>query len=120
MITITPADEAYRRDAGLGSGTDAMLLREGGAITGRALFRMNGDEIEILAVECDEPLMKDGLIRSVLNTGDCRGAVTGVCRIGELGAVLRGLEFREKDGVWRVSIEDFFRAGCSCHGETDH
>jgi hypothetical protein len=110
VITIMPADEAFLRSINAPTGADAMVLRDsGGTVDGYALFRMEDDAVEILRVETDLPMMTEGLIRAVLNTGDCRGAVTGVCRVAELSAVLTRLEFVEQDGVWRVSIEKFLR-----------
>ncbi len=115
MITIMPADEAFLQSISVPAGADAMVLRDsGGTVDGHALFRMDGDAVEILAVETALPMMSEGLIRSVLNTGDCRGAVKGVCRDGTLAPVLRRLEFEEENGVWAVSIEKFFRGECKC------
>lgn len=115
MITIMPADKAFLQSVAAPEGADAMVLRDsGGAIDGHALFRADGDAVEILAVETALPMMADGLIRSVLNTGDCRGAIRGVCRDGALAPILRRLEFEEENGVWTVSIEKFFRGECKC------
>ena len=75
---------------------------------------VDGDAVEILAVDTALPMMCEGLIRSVLNTGDCRGAVRGVCRDNALVPILRRLEFEEDNGVWTVSIEKFFRGECKC------
>lgn len=115
MITIMPADEAYLQSISAPDGADAMVLRDsGGTVDGHALFRVDGDSIEILSVETDLPMMTEGLIRSVLNTGDCRGAVKGICRDEALAPILRRLEFEEENGVWSVSIEKFFRGECKC------
>ncbi len=115
MITIMPADKAFLQEIGAPDGADAMVLRDsGGTVDGYALFRLDGDAVELLAVETALPMMSEGLIRSVLNTGDCRGAVTGVCRDGALAPILRRLEFEEGNGVWTVSIEKFFRGECKC------
>lgn len=115
MITIMPADEAFLQSIDAPSGTDAMVLRDsGGAVDGYALFRVEGESVEILRVETPLPMMAEGLIRSVLNTGDCRGAVTGICRDGALGMILSRLEFEEQDGVWSVLIEKFFHGECKC------
>lgn len=114
MITILPADKAFLESIHAPAGVEAMVLRDAaGTVDGYALFRMEGDAVEVLNVETDEPLMKDGLVRSVLNAGDVRGAVTGICRAEELAPILQRLEFVRKDGVWSLSIEAFFRAGCS-------
>lgn len=115
MITIMPADEAFLQSISAPEGADAMVLRDsGGTVDGHALFRMDGDAVEILSVQTDVPMMTEGLIRSVLNTGDCRGAVKGVCRVDSLAPVLRRLEFEEENGAWTVSIEKFFRGECKC------
>ena len=121
MITILPADEAFLKEMTAPAGTDAMVLREGGEVTGYALFRLTdgvsaGDTVEILRVEAQEPLLVDGLIRSVLNTGDCRGAKYGLCRVAALEPVLRRLEFRpaedEQGANFRIVIEEFFNGPC--------
>lgn len=116
MITILPADEAFLQEIQAPAGTDAMVLRDkDGTVFGHALFQVSGEEIEILQVETNMPLMTEALIRAVLNTGDCRGAVTGVCREEALADVLKRLEFRKKAERYEVSIDAFFRSGC--HGE---
>ena len=118
MITILPADEAFLQSVSAPEGTDAMVLRdETGAVSGYALFRMAGDTVEVLHVESQEALLVDGLIRSVLNTGDCRGAVTGLCHDEALAPILRRLEFEPVDGVYAVSIAKFFRGECHCGQE---
>ncbi len=115
MITIMPADEAFLRKIAAPMGADAMVLRDSsGEVDGYALFTVNGDTAEILRVETALPLMSEGLIRAVLNTGDCRGAVRGICRIQALASVLKRLEFTEEDGVWQVCIATFLRGECRC------
>ena len=115
MITILPADEAFLQSVDAPVGADAMVLRDSdGTVDGYALFCVDGDAVEILAVDTALPMMCEGLIRSVLNTGDCRGAVRGVCRDNALVPILRRLEFEEDNGVWTVSIEKFFRGECKC------
>lgn len=115
MITIMPADKAFLRSVDAPEGTDAMVLRDsGGVVDGYALFCVEGDAVEILRVETPLPMMTEGLVRAVLNTGDCRGAVRGVCRDDTLGTTLARLEFEKQDGVWSVSIEKFFRGECKC------
>lgn len=115
MITIMPADKAFLQSISAPDGADAMVLRDSdGTVDGYALFCVDGDAVEILAVDTALPMMCEGLIRSVLNTGDCRGAVRGVCRDNALVPILRRLEFEEDNGVWTVSIEKFFRGECKC------
>ena len=116
MITIMPADKAFLESIGADADVEALVLRESdGTVSGHALFRMLGDTVEILGVASDEPLMTDGLIRSVLNAGDYRGAQQGLCRIESLIPQLQRLEFTPAEDGWRVSLEAFFRAGCGCH-----
>lgn len=113
MITILPADEAFLQSIHAPADADAMVLRErDGTVFGYALFRVTGDTVEILQVETEEPLMTEALIRAVLNAGDCRGAMTGVCRIESLAPVLKRLEFSPTDDGYAVSIDAFFRSGC--------
>lgn len=115
MITIMPADKAFLDTLGVDDGVEALVLRESdGTVSGHALFRVEGDTVELLGVTSDEPLMVDGLIRSVLNAGDYRGAVEGLCRIEALYPQLKRLEFAPAEDGWRVSLEQFFRAGCGC------
>ncbi len=110
-----PADEVFLREIAAPDGTDAMVLRDsGGTVDGHALFRVDGDTVEILAVETALPMMTEGLIRTVLNTGDCRGAKIGVCRLPSLVPTLKRLEFIEENGVWQVVIENFFHGECHC------
>ncbi len=116
MITIMPADKAFLDSIGAGADVEALVLRESdGTVSGHALFRVEGDTVELLGVVSDEPLMVDGLIRSVLNAGDYRGAQYGLCRIESLLPHLKRLEFTPSEDGWRVSLETFFRAGCGCH-----
>ena len=118
MITIRPADEAFLKEIQAPPGTDAMVLRDsGGQVTGHAIFRMAGDRVELLSVTAEEPLLVDGLIRSVLNTGDCRGAVTGLCREESLALILRRLEFEPGEEGYTVSLAKFFRGECHCGEE---
>lgn len=115
MITILPADKAFLESVSAPEGVDAMVLRDGeGTVYGHALFTVVGDTVEILSVHTDEPLMTEGLIRSVLNTGDCRGAVTGVCRNEALAPILSRLEFVKNDDVYTVSIQSFLYGECKC------
>ena len=115
MITIMPADKAFLQEIGAADGVDAMVLRDSsGSVDGYALFRADGNFVELLAVKTDLPMMGEGLIRSVLNTGDCRGAVKGICYDHSLATTLRRLEFEEENGAWTVSIEKFFRGDCKC------
>ena len=115
MITIQPADKAFLETIAAPSGADAMVLRDSdGTVFGHALFQVMGDTVEVLSVHTDELLMVEGLIRSVLNTGDCRGAVTGLCREASLAPILKRLEFVENDGVYTVSIQNFLYGECKC------
>ena len=118
MITIMPADKAFLESIDAPAGTDAMVLRDSrGEISGYAAFRMDGTVIELLSVQAEEPLLVDGLIRSVLNTGDCRGAATGLCRDEGLASILRRLEFEPVEEGYTVSIAKFFRGECRCGQE---
>ena len=115
MITIMPADKAFLECVVAPTGADAMVLQDGkGEVFGHALFRMDGEYVEILSVQTDEPLMKEGLIRSVLNTGDCRGAAYGICRDETLAPILKRLEFQPQDGAYVVSIPSFLYGECHC------
>lgn len=115
MITILPADEAFLQSVLASAGVEAMVLRDSdGSVFGHALFRMAGDRVEVLSVHTELPVMAEGLIRSVLNTGDCRGAVQGICRNEELAPMLRRLEFEPTEDGYTVSLEQFFRGECHC------
>ena len=115
MITIRPADKAFLEEIAAPAGADAMVLRDSdGTVFGHALFVVQGDTVEILHVQSQEPLMVEGLIRSVLNTGDCRGAVRGLCRVQVLQPVLKRLEFAPDEDGWTVSIDAFFHGDCHC------
>ncbi len=115
MITIMPADEAFLQSINVPEGVDALVLRDSREeVTGHALFRVAGDTVEILSVVSDEPLMVDGLIRSVLNAGDYRGAQYGMCRESSLAPNLKRLEFKQTDDGFKVSLEEFFRTGGCC------
>ena len=80
-----------------------------------AMFTVNGDTVEILSVQTDIPMMSEGLIRSVLNTGDCRGASIGLCRLEPLAAMLKRLEFEPNgEGAYTVSVQSFLYGDCKC------
>lgn len=115
MITIRPADEAFLQSIAAPEGVDAMVLRDSdGSVFGHALFRVAGDRVEVLSVHTDLPVMAEGLVRSVLNTGDCRGATEGFCADDSLAPMLRHLEFTPVEGGYAVSLEQFFRGECHC------
>ena len=115
MITIQPADKAFLCDIAAPDAADAMVLRDSdGTVLGHALFTVSGDTVEILSVETDLPMMAEGLIRSVLNTGDCRGASIGLCRLESLAPMLKRLEFVPTDGGYTVSIQSFLYGECKC------
>ena len=114
MITIMPADEAFLTSIDCPPGADALVLRDSaGTVEGHVLFRVDENVVEVLGVECREPLMVSALIRSVLNAGDYRGATTGLCRVAALENELRRLEFRPGEDGWRVSLEEFFHGKCA-------
>lgn len=116
MITILPADETFLQSVTAPVGVDAMVLRDSdGSVFGYALFRVTGDRVEVLAVDTELPVMAEGLIRAVLNAGDCRGAVEGFCANEEMVSLLRRLEFEPAEGGYVVSLERFFRGDCHCH-----
>ena len=116
MITILPADKAFLESVCAPDGVDAMVLRDSdGSVFGHSLFRMTGDRVEVLSVQTDLPVMADGLVRAVLNAGDCRGAAYGFCADEAMAAMLRRLEFEPTDGGYIVSLEQFFRGDCHCH-----
>lgn len=115
MITILPADKDFLQSIAAPADADAMVLRDGdGAVFGHALFRMAGDRVELLSVHTELPMMAEGLIRSVLNTGDCRGATEGFCTDENLAPMLRRLEFEPTEGGYAVSLEQFFHGECHC------
>lgn len=116
MITILPADEAFLQSISAPDGADAMVLRDSdGSVFGHALFRMCGDRVEVLSVHTDLPMMAEGLIRAVLNTGDCRGATEGFCADESMAPMLSRLEFKPVEGGYAVSLEQFFRGDCHCN-----
>ena len=115
MITILPADKAFLQSVSAPEGVDAMVLRDSdGSVFGHALFRMVGNRVEVLSVHTDLPMMAEGLVRAVLNTGDCRGAIEGFSANEELIPMLRRLEFAPVEGGYAVSLEQFFRGECHC------
>ena len=115
MITILPADEAFLQSIAAPYDADAMVLRDSdGSVFGHALFRVAGDRVEVLSVHTDLPVMAEGLIRSVLNTGDCRGATVGFCADESMAPMLRRLEFEPVEDGYAVSLQQFFRGDCHC------
>ena len=115
MITILPADEAFLQSIAAPDGVEAMVLRDSdGSVFGHALFRMAGDRVEVLSVHTELPVMAEGLVRSVLNTGDCRGATEGFCADESLSPMLCRLEFTPTEGGYSVSLAQFFRGECHC------
>ena len=115
MITILPADKALLQGLSAPEGVEAMVLRDNdGSIFGHALFRVVGERVEVLSVQTELPVMAEGLIRSVLNAGDCRGATVGFCADEGLAPMLRHLEFEPVEDGYAVSLEQFFRGECRC------
>lgn len=115
MITIMPADKAFLEQIAAADGVDAMVLRDGsGFVFGHAVFTVVGDTAELLSVQTEEPMMTEGLIRSVINAGDCRGATQVICRVDALAPVLQRLEFVLQDGVYTVSVQQFLYGECKC------
>ena len=115
MITILPADEAFLQSIAAPEANEAMVLRDSdGSVFGHALFRMAGERVEVLSVETALPVMAEGLIRSVLNVGDCRGAILGFCANEALAPMLLHLEFAPVEGGYEVSLAQFFRGECHC------
>ena len=115
MITIQPADKAFLASVSAPVGADAMVLRDSdGTVLGHALFAVAGETVEVLSVHTDVPLMAEGLIRSVLNTGDCRGAKAGLCRDEALAPLLKRLEFVPGEDGYTVSIQAFLYGECKC------
>ena len=115
MITITPADKAFLESLSVPQGVDAMVLRDSdGTVFGYALFSVMGETAELFAVQTEESLMTEGLIRSVINTADCRGAVSVICRVEALASVLKRLEFTLQDGVYTVDVHRFLYGECKC------
>lgn len=115
MITILPADKAFLQSVAAPDGVEAMVLRDSdGSVFGHALFRLIGDRVEVMSVHTDLPVMAEGLIRSVLNVGDCRGATIGFCANQELVPMLRHLEFAPIEDGYAVSLSQFFRGECHC------
>ena len=116
MITILPADKAFLDSIVAPEGVDAMVLRDSdGTVFGHAQFTVAGERVELLSVHTDMPLMAEGLIRAVLNAGDCRGATQGFCRDEGLAPLLRRLEFEPDEEGYAVSLQQFFRGDCRCH-----
>ena len=117
MITILPADKAFLQNISAPADVDAMVLRDNdGSVFGHALFRMAGERVVLLSVHTDLPVMAEGLVRSVLNTGDCRGATEGFCADEMLAPMLRRLEFEPTEDGYAVSLEQFFHGDCHCGG----
>lgn len=115
MITIMPADKAFLDSVSAPQGVDAMVLRDGdGTVFGYALFIVKGDTAELIAVQTEEPMMTEGLIRSVINTADCRGAVSVVCSVEALYPVLKRLEFTLQNGAYIVDVHHFLYGECKC------
>ena len=115
MITIMPADKAFLEIVSAPMGADAMVLRDSdGTVFGHALFTVAGETAELLAVQTEEPLMTEGLIRAVINAADCRGAVSVVYRGDALIPVLKRLEFALRDGVYAVDVQHFLYGECKC------
>lgn len=115
MITILPADKAFLESLAAPEGVEAMVLRDSdGSVFGHSLFRMAGERVEVLSVHTDLPVMAEGLIRAVLNVGDCRGATVGFCANEALAPMLRHLEFEPVEGGYAVSLSQFFRGECHC------
>lgn len=101
MIKILPAAE----------GSGEFLLYDGETLCGKGTAEY-GDALRILSVEAPDDLLKEGMIRALLNAGRMREIPTAVCGNEALFPLLRRLEFVPCDEGMRVDIAEFFFKGC--------
>ena len=101
MIKILPAAE----------GSGEFLLYDGDTVCGRGVAEY-GEVLRILSVEAPDELLKEGMIRALLNAGRMREISTAVCGNEALYPLLRRLEFTPCQEGMQVDIPAFFFKGC--------
>ena len=98
----------------LPDGEDTFVLLDGDTPCGSAKVAW-GETLHILSVEAPDDLLREGMIRSVLNSGRVRGIPVAVCTDERLYPLLRHLEFFSAEEGMAVDIAAFFGKGCSSH-----
>ena len=121
MVTIVPAGKEEKNDwcrrHGLPADCLALTAECGGQSVGYVLYALDGDRVTLLWVEADDRVLCEALVRAAMNAGYNAGAVeaTAVRPPEELRTLLAALRFTQQDGIWRVSLDEFFSR--SCHGQ---
>ncbi len=118
MITILPADKADYAVLGI---TDpqmrAMVIAGGDTIEEYILFTLQDKEMQLLEMHSEDFVIQEGLVRAALNYGFRREVETAACTDKHMEAILKFLLFKEQDGVFSVSLSEFFSRGCKHCGK---
>lgn len=92
MVSIIPADKSkYSSD------TSTLIALEGQKRMGYINFKINGEEVVILAGEAEDEILMEGLIRAALNSARSKGAVTALCSLEQLFELLGSIGFVNND-----------------------
>ena len=117
MFEIHPVDGdksgILARKAGVELPVSAMMLWENGEERGHILYRIEGDRVELLTIDCSDPDLAQWLIRGALNAAANRAAVTAVCGNAALFSSLDGLGFVQKGDKYSLHIPDLFSRPCA-------
>ena len=115
MLTIVPADERRCRLLAQTYGFSAlqgMVAHSGDREEGIGVYVLQKDTLELVDIQAEDPLVLDGLLRAILNTGYRGGAKWAVCRHTRLTDVLRAEGFLATENGMRVDIAAFFARPC--------
>ncbi|MBQ6267462.1 MAG: hypothetical protein IJK64_06785 [Clostridia bacterium] len=82
------------------------------APAGFCCFRIDGYQMEFTAVDCDDPLLADGLLRAAMNYAANRNAYTARAGAGVADRALRQLGFQGAD-VLTAEIPEVLM-NCAC------
>lgn len=121
MVEVHPADKAKTEElakrAGVTTPVRAMTMSRAGDELGYALYTIERDTIEIVALYSDEAALEELLVRAALNDAVNALAITAVCRNAAYFELLERLGFVQENGACTIFIPEFFMRPCSgCGG----
>ncbi len=121
MVTIVPAGKEEKNDwcrqHGLPADCLALIAECAGRPVGYVLYALGGGRVTLLWAEADDRVLLEALVRAAMNAGYNAGAAeaAAVRPPEELCTLLTALRFTRQDGIWQVSLDEFFSR--PCHGQ---